>query len=185
MNSLWFLRTPASPSLGHTGVLGLRVDHSKNRPQWHTDSLARKLLEKKPKQEGNSDPLLSLWAQRINLSALPACGGNRTPLWSEGIRQRSLYRQTNSFFPPFSGPHLRHMEIPRLGVEVELQLPAYTTATATQELSRVWDLCHSLRQCWINTLRGARDQTCILMDTSWACNLLSHNRNPKPYFGVS
>ena len=28
------------------------------------------------------------------------------------------------------GPPLQHMEVPRLGVELELQLPAYTTATA-------------------------------------------------------
>ena len=28
------------------------------------------------------------------------------------------------------GPHPRHMEVPRLGVESELQLPAYATATA-------------------------------------------------------
>ena len=28
------------------------------------------------------------------------------------------------------GPHLRHMEVPSLGVELELQLLAYTTATA-------------------------------------------------------
>ena len=33
------------------------------------------------------------------------------------------------FFPlSFLGPHLRHMEVPRLGVESELQLPTYTTA---------------------------------------------------------
>ena len=31
----------------------------------------------------------------------------------------------------FLGPHLQHMEVSRLGVESELQLPAYTTATAT------------------------------------------------------
>ena len=30
----------------------------------------------------------------------------------------------------FLGPHPRHMEVPRLGVESELQLPAYATATA-------------------------------------------------------
>ena len=30
----------------------------------------------------------------------------------------------------FIGLHLRHMEVPRLGVEKELQLPAYATATA-------------------------------------------------------
>ena len=31
----------------------------------------------------------------------------------------------------FVGPHPWHMEVPRLGVESELQMPAYTTATAT------------------------------------------------------
>ena len=31
----------------------------------------------------------------------------------------------------FLGPLLRLMEVPRLGVRSELQLPAYTTATAT------------------------------------------------------
>ena len=41
----------------------------------------------------------------------------------------------NSFIHSFThfcflGPHLRHMEVPRLGVNLELQLPAYTTATA-------------------------------------------------------
>ena len=34
-------------------------------------------------------------------------------------------------FVVFLGPHPRYMEVPRLGVESELQLPAYTTATAT------------------------------------------------------
>ena len=29
------------------------------------------------------------------------------------------------------GPHLQHVEIRRLGIKWELQLPAYTTATAT------------------------------------------------------
>lgn len=33
-------------------------------------------------------------------------------------------------FWSFLGPHLRHTEVPKLGVESELQLPAYTTATA-------------------------------------------------------
>ena len=30
----------------------------------------------------------------------------------------------------FLGPHPQHMEVPRLEVESELQLPAYTTANA-------------------------------------------------------
>ena len=59
------------------------------------------------------------------------------------------------------------MEVPRLGVESELQLLAYATATATWDPSHVCDLHHSSRQCQIlNPLSKARDQTCILLDTS-------------------
>ena len=38
------------------------------------------------------------------------------------------------------GPHPQHMEFPRLGVELELQLPAYIMATSTRDLSYVCDL---------------------------------------------
>ena len=38
------------------------------------------------------------------------------------------------------------MEVPRLWVESELQLPAYTTATAMRDLSQVYILHHSSRQ---------------------------------------
>ena len=41
------------------------------------------------------------------------------------------------------------MEVPRRGAELELQLPAYATATAVPELSRVCDVHCSLQQCWI------------------------------------
>ena len=59
---------------------------------------------------------------------------------------------------------------PRLGAEWELQLPAYTTATATQDLSLVFDLHHSSRQCRIlNPLSEATDRTHNLMDTSRVC----------------
>ena len=43
---------------------------------------------------------------------------------------------SNFFFCLLLGPHLRHMEVPRQGVELELQLLAHATATAT------WDLSH-------------------------------------------
>ena len=43
------------------------------------------------------------------------------------------------FFPHFSGLHLWHMEVPRLGFKLELQLPAYTTATAMHDLSCICD----------------------------------------------
>ena len=59
-----------------------------------------------------------------------------------------------------------HMEVPRLGVESELQLPAYITAT--QDLSCICDLHHNSRQCQIfSPLSKARDPTCILMHPSW------------------
>ena len=62
------------------------------------------------------------------------------------------------------------MEVPWLGVETELQLPAYTMATAMQDQSQVCDLHHSSWQHRIlNLLRGVRDQTCILMATSQIC----------------
>ena len=69
------------------------------------------------------------------------------------------------------------MEVPRPGVESELQLMAYITATAPYP-SPVSDLHYSLQQCWIlNPLSDTRDQTCIRVDTSQVLNLLSHNRN--------
>ena len=37
----------------------------------------------------------------------------------------------------FLGPHLQHMEVPRLEVESELQLLAYTTAMATRDPSHL------------------------------------------------
>ena len=50
------------------------------------------------------------------------------------------------------------MEVPGLGVELELQLPVYTTATATQDLSRICNLHHSLWQYRIlNSLSKARN----------------------------
>ena len=57
------------------------------------------------------------------------------------------------------------MEVPRLGVELELQLPAYTTATSMPDPSHVCDLNHSSRQRQIlNPLSEAKDRTCILID---------------------
>ena len=53
------------------------------------------------------------------------------------------------------------MEVLGLGVESELQLTAYATATAMQDLSGVCDLHHSSQQCWIlNPMSKARDQNC-------------------------
>ena len=72
------------------------------------------------------------------------------------------------FFLVFLGLHLQHMEVPRLGVQSELQLLAY--ATATFDPSHVRDLHHSSWQCRIlNWLSKTRNQTRILMDANhWA-----------------
>ena len=62
------------------------------------------------------------------------------------------------FFFRFLQPNPQHMEVPRLGVELELQLMAYTTATATQNLSHVCNLHHSSQQRRIlNAVTKARD----------------------------
>ena len=59
------------------------------------------------------------------------------------------------------------MEVPRLGVKSELQLPSYTTATARQDMSCVFNLHHSSQQQWIaNPLSKARDRTHILMQAT-------------------
>ena len=70
------------------------------------------------------------------------------------------------------------MEVSRLGAESGLQLPAYASAMAMPDLSHVCDLHHSSQQRQIlNPLSEAKDQTCILMDTSQVHNPLSHNGN--------
>ena len=70
----------------------------------------------------------------------------------------------------FLGPHPKHMEVPRLGVESERQLPAYATAKAMPDPSHLYDLHHSSWQCQVlKPLSEARGQTCILIDTSRVC----------------
>ena len=56
------------------------------------------------------------------------------------MRWNSHYIKLTFFF---LGLHVQHMEVTRLGVELELQLLAYATATAMQDLSNVFDLDHS------------------------------------------
>ena len=81
---------------------------------------------------------------------------------------------SNFFF--FWGHHMWHMEIPRLGVKLELQLPATTTARLDPSCS--CDLHHSSWQRRIlKPLSKAKDQSHILMDTSWVPNPLNHNGN--------
>ena len=66
------------------------------------------------------------------------------------------------YFFGFLGLHLQHMDVSRLGVEWELQLLAYTTATAT------WDPEPAKQSQGLNPSP---------MDTNWVLNPLSHYRN--------
>ena len=87
------------------------------------------------------------------------------------------------FFFFFLGLHPWHMEVLRLGVEQELQLPAYTTATATGDPSHVCDLHRSSQQCRIpDPLSRARERTRILMDTSRICFLCIARGTSRRYF---
>ena len=68
----------------------------------------------------------------------------------------------------FWGLHPRHMEVARVGVKSELQLPAYATDTATQDLSRIFDLHRSSQQSQIlNPLSKGKVRIRVLMDASW------------------
>ena len=83
-----------------------------------------------------------------------------------------------SFFFFFLGLYLWYMEVPGLGVESELWLPAYATATEAWDLSCICGLHHSLQQCWIlNPLSQRRGQTHILLDTSHMLKPLNYNGN--------
>ena len=76
------------------------------------------------------------------------------------------------------------MEIPNLGIELELQLLAYTTATAMPDPSHVCDLHHSSGQHPIlNPLIEARDRTRVLRDTGQICYHWAMMGTPKWDFG--
>ena len=91
--------------------------------------------------------------------------------WIEGGFDSGFFFYVLFFvFCPFLGPHLRHMEVPGLGVISELQLLAYATAIATPDPSGVCSLHHGSWQCQIpNPLSEARDLICIVVDTGWVC----------------
>ena len=104
--------------------------------------------------------LLPVWQHRSTTMGLEVEYTHHTQMWSQIL----------FLFFLFLSPHPLHMEVPRLGAESELWLPAYATPTAMWHRSRACNLHHRsrLRQM-LNPLSGSRDQTCILMDTSQVC----------------
>ena len=85
-----------------------------------------------------------------NSTLIPYC------IFCNSVEQAYMYSFSHFFFF-FKGLHLWHMEVPRLGLESELQLPAYTTATVMPDPSCICNQHHISQQCCIlNPLREAR-----------------------------
>ena len=96
---------------------------------------------------------------------------------------RELHESSLLFFFFFLQPHLQHMDIPRPGFKLELQLPAIDIVI--QDPSCTCKLHHSLRQCQkLNPLIKAKDQTFILTDTMLSLNMLSQNGNSSYFFNL-
>ena len=86
------------------------------------------------------------------------------------------------FFLVFLGLCPWQMEVPKLGVEMELPLLAYATATAMPDPSLICDQHHSSWQQWIlNPTSEARDWTHILM----VCYCWATVRTPTGAAGLS
>ena len=66
-----------------------------------------------------------------------------------GIGSQSQLWQSQIFFFFWGGPYGRHVESLRLGVQLELQLPAHTTAT--WDPSHICNLNHTSQQLQILT----------------------------------
>ena len=78
------------------------------------------------------------------------------PKINETTLRLKYHKKTLTGF--LGGSHLQHMQVPRLGVELEVQVLAYAIATATRDPSRIWDPYHSSWQCQIlNPLSKARE----------------------------
>ena len=113
------------------------------------------------------ESLMQLMKQRTMSNICTHLRSAVTPCTVVTLWVNDFYPLSRLMTPFFYGPHPEHMEVPRLGVELELHLLAYTTATATPDPGCIYDLHHSSWQCQIlNPPIKVRDQTHILMDTS-------------------
>ena len=103
--------------------------------------------------------------RHVSILSSPTYGLGR--MSSENYKMLFCLKSRFFLFFFFKWLHLPYMEVPRLGIESELQLQAYTTATATLDPCCIGNLQCSLGQCQIlNPLSKARDQTRFFMETT-------------------
>ena len=93
------------------------------------------------------------WIESTKSSYMPLLPPSNSPYYAYlalvwGVCY-NWWTNMNILFFFFVQLNLRYMEVPRLGVELELQLLAYTTATAMRGPNRIWDLRHNSQQCQI------------------------------------
>ena len=95
---------------------------------------------KKQKQNKNKNLLSGVpwWFSGLKIHHCHCCSENSV----SGLGTSTCCGQGQNFFFCILRLHPRHMEVPRLGVQSELQLLAYTRATARQDPSCVFDLHH-------------------------------------------
>ena len=122
----------------------------------------RSLHLKRPWRVPGTKVILRMWSNsphwqeaRARPAAPPAC---LHPGWGACATNQALHPPPHpaqyivwfcfsfSFFFSFLGMCLQYMDVPRLGVQSELQLPAYTEAKVTWYLSWVCDLHDSSGQ---------------------------------------
>ena len=112
----------------------LKADHS-------TFCISR--LHPSPRFQKNIDSLLFmcfLQAHQVNYSLFQNSISSHIPYIFYCVTIQLINKPANPIFSFFGGTYPQLMEIPRLGVESQLQLPLYTTATATPDLSCICTL---------------------------------------------
>ena len=90
------------------------------------------------------------------------------PLWQlvfNFISDVLFRKEIFFFFYHFLGPHLQHMEVSGLGIQLELKLLATDTKCRIRAMSTIYTTAHGNAR-FPSPLSEARDQTCILTDTS-------------------
>ena len=84
------------------------------------------------------------WEKRAQVLPAQQLSQN-SALYFTQVSLKNLRKLEHIFF--FLEPYLQLMEVPGLGVKLDLQLLTYTTATATPDSSCICNLHHGSQQC--------------------------------------